>query len=227
MDEFREGTMFEDRVEAGRRLGERLQEHKGQPVIVVALPRGGVVVGYEVARALEAPLDVLVARKLGAPGRPELGIGAIAPGGVRVLDQAAVTWLGITPEQLDEVTAREEVEMGRRIRSYRGDRPPLDVRGRTVILVDDGLATGGTARAAIASLRQRGAARIVLAVPVCAPESARAIAEEADEVVCLLTPEDFRAVGYWYQDFAQTTDDEVLALLNAETGRGQGEGARR
>lgn len=211
------GTVFEDRVDAGRRLGERLSAYRDSSATVVALPRGGVVVGYEVACALGAPLDVLVARKLGAPGRPELGIGAVAPGGVRVLDQAAVTWLGITPEQLDEVTAREEVEMDRRIRRYRGDRPALDVKGQTVILVDDGLATGGTARAAIASLKEQGAAKIVLGVPVCAPETAHAIADEVDEVVCLTTPEDFRAVGYWYDDFSQTTDEEVLALLNAET----------
>lgn len=210
-------TVFENRAEAGRRLGERLSAYKDQSVIVLALPRGGVVVAHEVAAMLGAPLDVLVVRKLGAPGRPELGFGAIAPGGIRIVDNAAVTWLGITPEQLEEVTAHEEAELRRRLQQYRGDRPIMDVRGLTLIVVDDGLATGGTARAAIASLRQRGAGRIVLAVPVCALETARAIEDDVDELVCLSMPEDFRAVGHWYDHFDQVPDEQVMSLLNAST----------
>jgi predicted phosphoribosyltransferase len=216
MEAFGHEPLFEDRVDAGRQLGARLRDYGSEPVVVLALPRGGVVVGYEVARALHAPMDVLVARKLGAPGRPELGIGAIAPGGVRVLDEPAIVWLRITPEQLEEVTAQETAELGRRMELYHAGRPPVDVRGKIAILVDDGLATGGTARAAIASLKLRQPERIVLAVPVCAPETARAIADEVDDIVCLASPSDFRAVGYWYGDFGQTTDEEVLELLNAE-----------
>lgn len=208
------GLPFRDRTEAGRRLAERLAEYRGQPVIVVGLPRGGVTVAYEVAQALGAPLDVLVARKLGAPGRPELGVGAIAPGGVRILDRPAIDWLGITDEQIEAVTAQETEELNRRLQKFRGDRPPLEVRDRTVILVDDGLATGVTARAALETLRRQSPARLILAVPVCAPETADAMRSLVDDLVCLACPPSFRAVGYWYEDFAQVSDEEVVRLLD-------------
>jgi putative phosphoribosyl transferase len=181
--------------------------------MVLALPRGGVVVAFEIARALHAPLDVLVARKLGAPGHEELGIGAIAPGGVRVLDEQAVRWLGITEEQLQRIVARETEEMNRRLRLYRGNRPLPNVRGKTVILVDDGLATGATAQAAIASLRQQQPRRLVLAVPVCASETAERLRPEVDNLICVSIPPLFRAVGLWYRNYEQTTDQEVTDLL--------------
>jgi putative phosphoribosyl transferase len=181
--------------------------------VVLALPRGGVVVGYEVARALSAPLDVVVARKLGAPGQRELGIGAIAPGGVRIVDEWAVRTLGISQAAIDKVTAEETAEMERRLKHYRGDRPVPDLRDRTAIIVDDGLATGVSARAAIQSVRQQGPARIVLAVPVCASETAAALRAEVDEVVCAEMPADFYAVGLWYENFDQTSDEEVTDLL--------------
>jgi predicted phosphoribosyltransferase len=181
---------------------------------VLGLPRGGVAVAYEIARALHAPLDLVVARKLGAPMQPELGIGAIAPHGVRVLDSMAVDILGIPPEEIDQITARETVEMDRRLQLYRGDRPPLEAEGRTVILVDDGLATGVTARAAIQALCLRHPRRLVLAVPVCAPETADLLRGEVDDFVCLVMPDRFRAVGIWYDDFEQLTDDQVIALLD-------------
>jgi predicted phosphoribosyltransferase len=205
--------VFDDRVDAGRQLAERLSQFKDDNPIVLALPRGGVVVGYEIARALDAPLDVIVARKLGAPGQEELGIGAIAPGGVRVVDEEALRWLGITEARLQNVTERETEEMERRLRHYRGDRPLPDVQGRTAILVDDGLATGVTARAAIRSLRLQKPRRLVLAVPVCASETAERLRSEVDDLVCVSVPRYFRAVGIWYRDFAQTSDEEVVDLL--------------
>ncbi len=180
---------------------------------MLALPRGGVPVAYEVARALGAPLDLLVARKLGAPDQPELGIGAVAPGGVRLLNEHAVRVLGISEEYLQEVTRREMEELERRQRAFRGDQPPPDLRDRSVIIVDDGLATGITARAAVASVRLSAPRRIVLAVPVCAPEAATVLGREVDEIVCLARPDDFRAVGLWYEDFEQTSDEQVIDLL--------------
>lgn len=213
--ETADGTLiFEDRADAGRLLARELLHYKKEYPIVLALPRGGVVVGYEIARTLDAPLDVIVARKLGAPGHEELGIGAIAPGGVRVLDEAAVEWLGITDARLQRVTERETEEMNRRLRLYRGDRPLTDVRDRTAILVDDGLATGVTARAAILYLRQQQPRRLILAIPVCASETAERLREEVDDFVCASTPPYFRAVGLWYRNFAQTTDQEVIDLLD-------------
>jgi len=205
--------MFHDRAEAGRRLAERLQELRAENPIVLALPRGGVPVGYEVARALGAPLDVMIARKLGAPDQPELGVGAIAPGGVRVLNEEAVRALGLSDAKIDAIAAKEEQEMARRLRRFRGDRPPPEIRGRTVILVDDGLATGVTARAAIRAIRKEGPRRIIFAVPVCASETADALAKEVDDLVCLEAPPSFGAVGLWYQNFEQTSDAEVLTLL--------------
>ena len=207
---------FRDRKEAGRLLAERLAEYANRDdVIVLALPRGGVPVGFEVARALHAPLDVFVVRKLGVPGHEELAMGAIASGGVLVLEPEVVEQLGIPPYVINEVAAREERELLRREREYRDDRPEPEFRGRTVILVDDGLATGSTMRAAVKALRKRQPAKIVVAVPVAAPSSCAELAPEVDEIVCARTPEDFRAVGEWYQEFGQTTDEEVTELLQA------------
>lgn len=205
---------FRDRADAGRRLAARLRPYAGPDTVVVALPRGGVAVAYEVAQALNAPLDVLVARKIGAPGRPELGVGAVAPGGVRVLDHEAVAYLGITDRQIEDTAAEEAREMERRLREYRGDKPPLQTEGKAVIVVDDGLATGVTARAAIEALRRQSPARLVLAVPVCAPETAEAMRGLVDDLVCLAQPQAFQAVGYWYEDFRQVSDAEVVGLLS-------------
>jgi predicted phosphoribosyltransferase len=206
--------LFRDRTEAGRMLADRLKKYAGKPdVIVLALPRGGVPVAYEVARALHAPLDVFVVRKLGIPGHEELAMGAVATGGVRVLNDQAVRGLGIPEYVIDAVANWERQELQRRERLYRGDRPPPDVRGKTVILVDDGLATGSTMLAAVQALRQQGPARIVVAVPVASPDTCELLKAYVDEVVCAATPEPFYAVGLWYQDFSQTTDEEVRELL--------------
>jgi predicted phosphoribosyltransferase len=206
--------LFPNRTEAGRQLARKLTAYANRPdVLVLALPRGGVPVAYEVARALNAPLDVFLVRKLGLPGRPELAMGAIATGGVRVLNESVVRALGIPDQLIDSVAADEGRELERRSRHYRGGRPAPGVEGRTVILVDDGLATGSTMRAAIAALRQQGPARIVVAVPVGAPETCAEFQEEADEAICARTPEPFFAVGRWYGDFSQTTDQEVRNLL--------------
>jgi putative phosphoribosyl transferase len=206
--------IFADRREAGRVLASRLKEYADRPdVLVLALPRGGVPVAFEVAQALHAPLDVILVRKLGLPGYEELAMGAIASGGVRVLNEDVIRGLRIPERFVDAVAAAEQRELERRERLYRGDRPPSDVRGRTVILVDDGLATGSTMRAAVVALRQRGAARIVVAVPVGAPETCAEFEQEADDVICAQTPEPFYAVGLWYGDFSQTTVEEVRDLL--------------
>ena len=205
--------IFVDRADAGRRLAERLARYRDEDPIVLALPRGGVPVGAEVARALGAPLDVFVSRKLGAPGQPELGIGAVAQGGTRILNKDIVEQIGIPQEYLEEVTRRELAEVNRRLRLLRGERPKPEIRDRTAILVDDGLATGVTARAAVRALRERGPRRLVLAVPVCPPRTARLLAPEVDDLLCLHTPQDFYAVGLWYRDFEQTTDEEVIELL--------------
>src|ERR1700736_1846224 len=206
--------LFRDRREAGRLLAEKLAAYANRPdVLVLALPRGGVPVGYEVARALSAPLDVFVVRKLGVPGYEELAMGAVATGGVRVLNDQLVERLGIPESLIDAVAARERQELTRRERLYRGNRPPPDVRGRTVILVDDGLATGATMYAAIEALRQQNPARIVVAVPTASPETCEEMKTKADGVICAITPEPFHAVGRWYRDFSQTTDEEVRVLL--------------
>jgi predicted phosphoribosyltransferase len=205
---------FQDRQAGGRALAERLRHYAGRAdVIVFALPRGGVPVGAAVAEALGAPLDVFVVRKLGVPGHEELAMGAIASGGVRVLNQDVVNALGIGEAAIDQVAAREERELERRAHAYRGGRPPADVTGQSVILVDDGLATGSTMRAAVAALRARHPARIVIAVPAAPPETCAELAQIADEVVCALTPEPFHAVGLWYDNFRQTSDREVQELL--------------
>jgi predicted phosphoribosyltransferase len=206
--------VFRNRTEAGRALAERLAAYAGRPdVIVLALPRGGVPVAHEVARALHAPLDVFLVRKLGVPGHEELAMGAVATGGVRVLNEQVVRALRIPEAAIDAVARREEQELARRERLYRGDRPPPDVRGKTVILVDDGLATGATMLAAVRALRQQQPARVVVAVPIASRDTCELLREEAEDVVCAVTPEPFYAVGLWYEDFSQTTDAEVRDLL--------------
>ena len=205
--------MFTDRTDAGRKLAASLERFRPRSPVIVALPRGGVPVAYQVAHALGAPLDVLVARKLGAPGHREFGIGAIAEGGAVYLDARHVYELGVSREYLDEVIQQESLELQRRVRAYRGDRPAIDVADRTVILVDDGLATGATARAAARSLRRHAPREVVLAVPVGPPSATLDLRAEVDEVVCLLTPAHLQAVGRWYERFDQTTDEEVIGLL--------------
>jgi predicted phosphoribosyltransferase len=207
-------SRFRDRTEAGRRLAEVLAPYAGRPnLLILALPRGGVPVAYEVARALHAPLDLLLVRKLGVPGHEELAMGAIASGGVRILSEDVISMLGIDDREISTVAAVEEEELARRERLYRDGRPPPDVRGRTVILVDDGLATGSTMRAAAAALKVQGPERLIVAVPVAPPETCEALAREVDDVVCALSPEPFLSVGTWYQDFTQTSDGEVRDLL--------------
>jgi predicted phosphoribosyltransferase len=210
-----EETPFEDRKDAGRQLAERLARYGDENPIILALPRGGVPVGYEIARALQAPFDIFIARKLGAPGRRELGIGAVAQGGVRVLNERIVQALGVREEYIERVTAKETTEIERRLRLLRGDRPEPEVRGRTVILVDDGLATGVTAWAAILGLRRRAPRRLVLAVPVCASQTIETIRSEVDELTCLKVPSDLMAIGFWYLNFEQVPDEEVIKLLKA------------
>jgi predicted phosphoribosyltransferase len=205
---------FRNRTDAGRHLAEKLAAYANRSdVLVLALPRGGVPVGFEVARTLGAPLDVFLVRKLGVPGYEELAMGAVATGGVRVLNDQIVRGLAISEHQIDAVVARELQEVARREWLYRDDRPPPDVAGRTVILVDDGLATGATMRAAVAALRQQRPDRIVIAVPTASPDTGEALKAEADDVICAMTPEPFFAVGHWYDDFTQTTDEEVRELL--------------
>lgn len=205
---------FQDRYEAGRHLAQKLEAYTGRDnVIVLGLPRGGVPVAYEIARHLRVPLDVFIVRKIGVPGFEELAIGAIASGGVRVLNQEVVRFLANAEQIIDEATARERLEVERREKLYRDDRPPPDFQNRTVILVDDGLATGATMRAAVKALREQGAARIVVAVPVGAPDTCREFEHEVDETICALSPVYFEAVGQFYTDFSQTTDDEVRQLL--------------
>ena len=205
---------FKNRSEAGRFLAEQLSAYANRPdTLVLALPRGGVPVAYEVAKALGAPLDVFQVRKLGLPGHEELAMGAIATGGVRVRNPEVVEYLRIPDEVIDEVTARERQELERRERLYREDRPALSPRGRVVILVDDGLATGSTMLAAVLALRQQQPASIVVAVPVAAKQTCEELRTVADEVVCAVTPDPFYAVGLWYEDFSQTTDEEVRELL--------------
>lgn len=208
--------IFQDRHEAGEILAGKIDKYASRAdVIVLGLPRGGVPVAYEIAKRLRAPLDVFIVRKLGVPGFEELAAGAIASGGARVFNDDVMRALPNAMQIIDEVMDREEAEIVRREKLYRGDRPPLDVTNKIVILVDDGLATGATMRAAVKALRERGAAKIVVAVPVGAPETCRALESLADETICATAPEYFHAVGQFYENFSQTTDDEVRDLLAA------------
>ncbi len=213
---------FADRREAGRRLGAALVRLATEQPVVVGLPRGGIPVAFEVAQALGAPLDVLVVRKLGCPWQPELGLGALGEGGIRLLNESLMRSAGVTRADLARVARREDAELQRRVQRYRGERGPIPVAGRTVVVVDDGLATGFTARAGIEVLRHRGARRIVLAVPVAPADTLSELRPIADEVVCLHTPRTFGAIGQFYDDFAQTSDEDVAGLLAATPGAAAG-----
>jgi putative phosphoribosyl transferase len=209
--------MFDDRRDAGRQLAARLLPYQDRDPVVLALPRGGVPVGYEIARALGAPLDIIVVRKLGAPGQPELGIGAVVDGDhpLGVLNEEVIKTLVVPEAYLEGEVTAQLAEIRRRQAAYRGGRPALPITGQTAIVVDDGLATGGSMRAALRSVRRAAPARLVLAVPVAPPDTLARLAAEVDETICLETPELFGAVGYFYRDFTQTTDDEVIRLLAA------------
>ena len=204
---------FEDRSDAGRQLARRLHYLKGKHAIVLALPRGGVPVGYEIARAIDAPLDVLNVRKLGVPWHEELAMGAIATGGIRVLNNDVIMSLGVTNTELEEVTALQRLELDRRERAFRNGRPAPDIRDRVVVLVDDGIATGATARSAIMAVRSQQPAKIVLATPVVQADVATQLAHEVDQIACEAAPEDLGAIGAWYDDFHQLSDHDVRALL--------------
>jgi predicted phosphoribosyltransferase len=206
-------TRFRDRADAGRRLAARLVPLRAENPVVLGLARGGVVVAAEVAQALGSPLDVLVVRKVGAPQHPEFGIGAVVPGGERSFDAKTVAALGLAPEELAKLAAAEELEVKRRLDAYRQGRPEPDLRDRTVVLVDDGLATGVTAIAAADYVRAQDPRKVVFASPICSPSAAARLRRHVDEVVCLCSPEGFRSVGQWYENFDQTTDEEVLALI--------------
>jgi putative phosphoribosyl transferase len=206
---------YRDRQHAGVEVASRLGHFKGRDdVVVLALPRGGVPVAYEVARALDVPLDVFLVRKLGMPGHRELAMGAIASGGVRVLNDTVVAWYRIPEAAINAVAREEEAELRRRERAYRDGRSPVELRGRIVLLIDDGLATGSTMKAAVQAVREHAPSRIIVAVPVGSPETCREFADIADEIVCARAPEHFTAVGQWYHDFSQTTDEEVRELLH-------------
>ena len=214
--------IFKNRADAGKKLAAKLTRYADrEDVLVLALPRGGVPVAYEVAKELKAPLDVFLVRKLGVPGHEELAMGAIASGGVRVVNEELVNYLGIPHEVIDGIAAVEQRELERRAVAYRDDRPPPDVKDRIVILIDDGLATGSTMRAAAASLRLQKPRRIVVAVPVSSPETCDEFRREVDEIVCAVTPQHFQGVGLWYDDFSQTSDEEVRELLKRAVQREQ------
>jgi len=209
--------IFHDRVDAGRRLAKELAPYRDKAdALVLALPRGGVPVGAEVARELGLPLDVLVVRKLGAPGQPELAMGAIASGGAVVMNPEVRAYFADQPDVIEAITKHEKSELARRESAYRGRRPPLDVNAKSVILVDDGAATGATMRAAVSALRTMGAKRVIVALPVCSVEAERLLSIEADEIACVDVPRSFYAVGQWYEYFDQTTDDEVRELLGRQ-----------
>lgn len=225
-------TKFRNRQDAGRKLAAELAVYADQGPIILALPRGGVPVGYEVARALHAPLDVWVVRKIGVPWHPELGVGAVCEGGYLYLSREILERVGLSEEELSGVIERERAEVEQRVRKFRGRRPPPQLRGRVVILVDDGIATGGTVRVALRALRAEEPGKLVLAVPVAAPDIVDALATDVDRIVSLLTPRDLYAIGLWYEDFEQVTDDEVVRLLErareqlpGDTGPTGGKGA--
>jgi putative phosphoribosyl transferase len=205
---------FANRRQAGKELAERLLDLRDDDIVVLGLPRGGVPVAFEVARALRAPLDVIVVRKVGVPTQPELAMGAIGEDGVRIVNDEVVRLTGVTTRQWSEVEGRERIELDRRARRFRAGRPRVSLEGRTALIVDDGIATGSTARAACQVAREHGAKRVILAGPVAAPSTVAALSRDADEVVCVETPEEMWAIGLWYQDFSQTSDDEVTALLH-------------
>jgi len=209
---FGEAT-FRDREDAGRQLAERIVQYRAEDPMVLALPRGGVPVGYEVARTLQAPLDIFIARKLGAPNQPELGIGAVAQDGTRVVNERIVRKIDVSEDYVERVAAEETAEAERRLKLFRGDRPEFEIRERTAILVDDGIATGMTTRAAIQALRRQNPRRLILAVPVCAAQTAEWLRQEVDELIYLEAPSNLVAIGFWYQNFEQTSDEEVIELL--------------
>lgn len=209
--------MFADRIEAGARLAEALEHLAGEDVVVLGVPRGGVEVAAEVARARGWPLDIVIPRKIGAPFNPELGLGAIAPG-VRVLDERMIRTLNVSPDYLEEEISAQEEEIHRRTEAYRGGRPPVDVRGKVAVVVDDGVATGGTAAAALRWARASRASRVVLAVPVAPADAVRRLSSEADDIYVLAQPEPFYAVGQWYREFPQVEDERVIELLSGSSG---------
>ena len=205
--------LFKDRHQAGLELAKRLTRYAGDDPVVLALPRGGLSIGLEVAKALQSPLDVVIARKIGLPHNKEFGIGAISEGNIRILDERIINLIGINQNMLKDILEEEQAELQRRIEVYRNNKPLPDVRNKTVILVDDGLATGVTAKAAIEAIRKLHPKRIVFAAPICAYDTAQQLRSLVDDVVCLATPYDLMAIGYWYQNFEQVTDEEVLDLL--------------
>lgn len=207
-------SLFKDRHDAGKQLAGRLSRYAGDThAVVLALPRGGVPVAFEVAAALRFPLDVFLVRKLGVPGHEELAMGAVASGGIRVLNEEVIQSLSISEKQIAAVATQEEQELRRRQAAYRGDRPEPQIEGKTIILIDDGVATGASMRAAVAAIRKTGPTRIVVAVPTAASETCEAFGREVEEMICLHTPQPFYSVGQWYEDFSQTTDREVVDLL--------------
>src|SRR4030065_1075040 len=205
--------LFKDRVEAGKHLASALRSFAGKDAIVLAIPRGGVVVGFEIARVLGLPLDVIIPRKIGAPDNPELAIGAMTEDGTVILDESLISYLGVPEGYVKEESYRQKLEIERRLKLYRGEVPYPTLRNRDVILVDDGIATGSTMKAALASTRKRGAKSVIVAIPVGPPSTIRELAQEADHAICLHTPESFQAIGQFYEDFAQTSDEEVKSLL--------------
>jgi putative phosphoribosyl transferase len=206
--------MFTDRTEAGKILAKALSEYKDKNTIVLAIPRGGVIVAYEVAKALNAPLDLIIPRKIGAPNQPELAIGAVTEDGTTILNRDIVQYLRVPDDYIKTEVKRQIEEIKRRIQRYLGDKPRLSIEGKVVILIDDGVATGATTRAAIASIRKRKPALIVLAIPVGPPDTVKELREDADKVICLMTPEPFFAIGQFYENFEQTSDEEVIQILN-------------
>lgn len=205
--------LYKDRFDAGHKLAEKLIKYKDENPIIIALPRGGVVIGYEAAKMLNAPMDIIVTRKIGAPFQPEFGIGAIAPNGIKILDTETVRFLGISEAEIEKIIEQETIEMNRRIKLYRENLPELHLSKKTVIIVDDGLATGVTARAAILAIKQMNPEKVILAVPVSPPDTAEKFRREVDEFICLNEPPDFYAIGAYYENFEQVSDEEVINLL--------------